>query len=95
MYSRRTEEIYTSIQRQVAPRLFEIIIYNYGYSYVYRLFNKLNKFLIRVFNGHFVHWFSNAKAFLCGIWNLHREKLYSLGSSDLVLYSSTDQMMYC
>ena len=36
-------------------------------------------------NGHFNHWFSNTKAFLCSMWNLHKEKLYSLGSSsDLV-----------
>ena len=27
-------------------------------------------------NGHFDHWFSNIKSFLCGIWNLRREKLY-------------------
>ena len=27
-------------------------------------------------NGHFDDWFSNTKAFLCGIWNLRREKLY-------------------
>ena len=26
-------------------------------------------------NGHFDYWFSNTKAFLCGIWNLRREKL--------------------
>ena len=39
-------------------------------------------------NGHFDDWFSNTKAFLCGIWNLCREKLYPSGSSDLVLHSS-------
>ena len=40
-------------------------------------------------NGHSNHSFSNAKAFLCGIiMELHREKLYSIGSSDLVLHSS-------
>ena len=39
-------------------------------------------------NGHFDHWFSNTKAFLRGIWNLRREKLYPSGSSDLVLHSS-------
>ena len=27
-------------------------------------------------NGHFDHWFSNIKSFLCGIWNLCKEKLY-------------------
>ena len=27
-------------------------------------------------NGHFDHWFSNIKSFLCGIWNLRKEKLY-------------------
>ena len=27
-------------------------------------------------NGHFDHWFSNIKSFLCGVWNLHKEKLY-------------------
>ena len=27
-------------------------------------------------NGHFDHWFSNIKHFLCGVWNLHKEKLY-------------------
>ena len=43
-------------------------------------------------NGCFDHWFSNSKAFLCDIWNyLRREKLYPLGSSDLVLYSSINQ----
>ena len=26
-------------------------------------------------NGHIDHWFSNTKAFLCGIWNLRRETL--------------------
>ena len=31
-------------------------------------------------NGHFDDWFSNTKAFLCGIWNLHQEKSYPLGS---------------
>ena len=35
--------------------------------------------------------FQNTKAFLCGIWNLHREKLYSFGSSYLVLHSSINQ----
>ena len=44
-------------------------------------------------NGHFDDWFSNTKAFLCGIWNLHREKLYSSGSSDLVLQSSITRCM--
>ena len=33
-------------------------------------------------NSYFNHWFSNTKAFLYGIWNLHREKPNSLGSSD-------------
>ena len=27
-------------------------------------------------NGHFDHWFSNIKDFLCGVWNLCKEKLY-------------------
>ena len=27
-------------------------------------------------NGHFDHWFSNIKSFLCDIWNLCKEKLY-------------------
>ena len=27
-------------------------------------------------NGHFDHWFSNIKDFLCGVWNLRKEKLY-------------------
>ena len=27
-------------------------------------------------NGHFDHWFSNIKRFLCGVWNLQKEKLY-------------------
>ena len=31
-------------------------------------------------NGHFDDSFSNTKAFLCGIWNLCRKKLYPLGS---------------
>ena len=39
-------------------------------------------------NGHFDHWFSNTKAFLCGIWNFCREKFYLLDSWDLVLHSS-------
>ena len=30
-------------------------------------------------NGHFDHWFSNIKSFLCGIWNLRKEKLYPRG----------------
>ena len=38
-------------------------------------------------NGHFDDWFSNTKAFLCGIWNLCRENLYPSGSADLVLHS--------
>ena len=42
-------------------------------------------------NGHFDDWFSNTKAFLCGIWNLRREKLYPSGSSDLVLHSSINR----
>ena len=42
--------------------------------------------------GHFDYWFSNnTKAFLCGIWNLLKEKVYPLGSSDLVLHSSINQ----
>ena len=44
-------------------------------------------------NGHFDHCFSNTKAFLCGIWNLCREKLYPSGSSDLVLHSSINGYM--
>ena len=43
------------------------------------------------FNGHFGHWFSNTKAFLCGIWNLRREKLYPSGSFNLVLHSSINR----
>ena len=39
----------------------------------------------------FDHWFSNTKAFFCGIWNLRREKLYPPGSSSLVLHSSINQ----
>ena len=31
------------------------------------------------------------KAFLCGIWNLYREKLYPSGSSDVVLHSSINR----
>ena len=27
-------------------------------------------------NGHFDYWFSNIKDFLCGVWNLRKEKLY-------------------
>ena len=27
-------------------------------------------------NGDFDHWFSNIKSFLCGVWNLHKQKLY-------------------
>ena len=27
-------------------------------------------------NGHFDHWFSNIKSFLCDVWNLCKEKLY-------------------
>ena len=27
-------------------------------------------------NGHFDHWFSNIKDFLCGVWNLCKEELY-------------------
>ena len=42
-------------------------------------------------NGHFDHWFSNTKSFLCGIWNLCRERLDSSGSSDLVLHSSINR----
>ena len=42
-------------------------------------------------NGHFDDWFLNTKAFLCGIWNLRREKLYPLCSSDLVSHSSINQ----
>ena len=42
-------------------------------------------------NGHFDHWFSNTKY---SISNLHKEKLYSLGSSsDLVLHSSIKRCM--
>ena len=44
-------------------------------------------------NGHFDHWFLNAKALLCGIWNLCREKLYPSGSSDLVLHSFINRYM--
>ena len=28
-------------------------------------------------NGHFDHWFSNIKDFLCGVLNLCKEKFYS------------------
>ena len=35
--------------------------------------------------------YNYTKAFLCGIWNLHREKLYPSGSFDLVLHSSIYQ----
>ena len=44
-------------------------------------------------NGHLDHWFSNTKAFFYGIWNLHTEKLYPLGSSDLILHSSINRCM--
>ena len=27
-------------------------------------------------NGHFDHWFSNIKDFLCSVWNLRKEKLH-------------------
>ena len=42
-------------------------------------------------NGHFDDWFSNTKAFSCGIWNLRKEKLYPSGSSNLVLHSFINQ----
>ena len=43
-------------------------------------------------NGHFDHWFSNTKAFVCSIWNSCKEKLYSLDlSSDLVSHSSINR----
>ena len=46
-------------------------------------------------NGYFEHRFSNTnKIFLCGIWNLHREKLYPLGSSHLVLHSSINRCVF-
>ena len=35
--------------------------------------------------------FQILRLFLCGIWNLHREKLYPPGSSSLVLHSSINQ----
>ena len=35
--------------------------------------------------------FQILKLFLCGIWNLRREKHYPLGSSDLVLHGSINQ----
>ena len=46
-------------------------------------------------NGHFDHWFSNTKAFLCSIWNLHREKFYPLSSSDLVLLLAQLHQLIC
>ena len=33
-------------------------------------------------NGHFDHWFSNIKDFLCGVWNLHKKRLLSRGFFD-------------
>ena len=45
-------------------------------------------------SSHFDHWFSKTKAFLCSIWNLCKEKPYSLGSSsDLVSYNSVKRCM--
>ena len=42
-------------------------------------------------SGHFDHWFSNTRIFLCIIWNLCRKKLHPLGSSDLVLHNSINR----
>ena len=38
--------------------------------------------------------FQILKLFLCGIWNLRREKHYPLGSSDLVLHGSINQCVW-
>ena len=35
--------------------------------------------------------FQILRLFLCGIWNLHRDKLHPSGSSNLVLHSSVNQ----
>ena len=51
-------------------------------------------FLIRVFGNVMVILmigFQILRLFLCGIWNLHREKLYLSSSSDLVLHSSINR----
>ena len=55
---------------------------------------RLNTFLIRVFGNVMVILmigFQILRLFLCGIWNLCREKLYPSGSSDLVLHSSINR----
>ena len=33
-------------------------------------------------NGHFDHWFSNIKSFLCNVWNLCKKKTLSRGFFD-------------
>ena len=43
-------------------------------------------------NCHFDHWFSIIKSFLCGVWNLGKEKLQMLeavvfGNEDFSLYN--------
>ena len=59
--------------------------------FFFRVFIIMPDVLFSHFRSHFNHWFSNTKAFLCGIWNLRREKLYPSGSSDLVLHSSINR----
>ena len=45
-------------------------------------------------NGHFDHWFSNIKSSLCGVWNLHKEKLYPEGfSMNIASNSSVERRM--
>ena len=40
-------------------------------------------------NGHFDHWFSNIKDFLCGVWNLRKEKLYP---DDFLMNTASKQL---
>ena len=48
-----------------------------------------NKEFSKEFNGCLDHWFLNMKDFLCSIWNLCKEKLYSLSSSSSYLVSQS------
>ena len=66
-------------------------------SLVCILFNYIHLFFdqsIWECNGHFDHWLSNIKSFLCGAWNLHKEKLNPEDfSMNTALNSSVERCM--
>ena len=70
MFCESVQPIYSSNRSVFINSLSKILCSDF------HLMSAFEKTSIWECNGHFDHWFSNIKSFLCGVWNLLKEKLY-------------------